>query len=52
MAGVVEGMSNELNGAEFLRSQNYDQVVKKFSAFYGSRKFTEVFTKAGNESLF
>jgi hypothetical protein len=43
---------NELSGAESLsRSQEYAQLVQKFPAFYGTRRFITVFTTARHMSL-
>jgi ribosomal protein S6 len=40
------------HGAEFfLRSQQCNKLAKKFPAFYETRRFITVFTKARHESL-
>jgi hypothetical protein len=44
--------TNKLHGAEsFLRSYEYAQLVRKFHAFYGNRRFITVFTTARHLSL-
>ena len=45
-------LTHSLHGAEsFLRSQLVLQLIKKFSAFYGTRKFITVLTSARHLSL-
>lgn len=45
-AYTVKSLTNQLHGTEsFLRRQYYDQLVKKFASFYGTRRLIKVLAK-------